>query len=100
MGEYAEMEIERQMREMAGLPDDDDRDPAPARTAFADLDLQAFARDMGLRLSAPSPHHLQIRQDGKVFAEWWPSKGTTRMDGANGPKCRSVAALIRWLKSV
>lgn len=98
MGEYAEMEMERQMREFA--EEQMGKDHALARTAFADKDLQAFARDMGLRLSAPSPHHLQIRQDGKVFAEWWPSKGTTRMDGRNGPRCRDVAALIRWLKSV
>lgn len=72
---------------------------APARVAFADPALQEFAKDAGLKLSAPSPHHLQVRQDGAVFAEWWPSKGTTRMDGKPGPRCRTVAEFIDWLQS-
>lgn len=100
MGEYAEMYMEQQMREAA----DDaireaEKNAAPARTVFTDETLQAFAKEAGLRLSAPSPHHLQVRQDGALFAEWWPGKGTTRADGKRGPRCRTVADFIEWLKS-
>ncbi|HRS17740.1 MAG TPA: hypothetical protein P5234_16000 [Thermoanaerobaculaceae bacterium] len=97
MGEYAEAEIEREMLEAAGL--DERRDPAPARTAFADRDLQEFARQAGLRVSAPSPHHLQVRKGGEVVAEWWPGRGTTRAGGRRGRRCREVADFIRWIKS-
>jgi hypothetical protein len=53
---------------------------------------------MGLEVRNPSPHHVQVMQDGKVLAEWWPSKGTTMMDGKRGPRCRTGEDLIAWLK--
>ena len=54
---------------------------------------------MGLDVRNPSPHHVQLMQDGKVFADWWPSKGTTMMDGQRGPRCRTGEDLIAWLKT-
>lgn len=101
MGEYAKLYMEQQMLEAAAekMRRFQREVDAPARVAFADPELQEFAKDAGLKLSAPSPHHLQVRQDGAVFAEWWPSKGTTRMDGKPGPRCRTVAEFIDWLQS-
>lgn len=86
MGEYAEMEIERQMREYA--EEQMGKDPAPARTAFANKDLQAFARDMGLRLSAPSPHHLQVGLEDteNTINREASERGWVIWDG-NAPRC-------------
>lgn len=52
-----------------------------------------------------SDHHYQISdhttQDKPViFAEWWPSKGTTRADGKNGPKCHTAEQLLVWLRDL
>lgn len=34
--------------------------------------------DMGLRVTRPSPHHVQFRsaETNRMEADWWPSKGT------------------------
>jgi hypothetical protein len=44
--------------------------------------------------------HVQLREDGKAFADWWPSKGTTMKDGKRGPVCATGEDLIAWLRSV
>lgn len=44
--------------------------------------------------------HIQFIQDGKVLADWWPSKGTTMMDGRRGPICATGEDVVAWLKSV
>jgi hypothetical protein len=44
--------------------------------------------------------HVQLREGGKVFADWWPSKGTTIKDGKRGPVCADGEDLIAWLRSV
>lgn len=48
-----------------------------------------------LSIRTPSPHQVQVMQDGKVLADWWPGKGTTMMDGKRGPKCKTAAQVIR-----
>ena len=59
-----------------------------------------YASDSKLVILTPSEHHLQLRQDGKVFAEWWPSKGTTMTEGRRGRRCRTVAEFIDWLNTI
>lgn len=59
----------------------------------------AELNDWEVEVRRPSVHHVQLRQDGKVFADWWPSKGTTMRDGKRGPKCKDSAALMAWLKT-
>ncbi len=59
------------------------------------------AADMGLHvLRHNQGAHVQFVQDGKVLAEWWPSKGTTMTDGKHGPRCGTGEAVIAWLKGV
>ena len=55
---------------------------------------------MGLELREPSPHHLQVTRGGKVFAEWWPSRGTTMHAHQRGPRCADSSAFVRWLRSL
>ena len=68
--------------------------------SMVDPDLSVFAVDRGLTVHIPSPHHVQLREDGKVFVDWWPGKGTTMLAGIRGPACKTSAALIEWLKSL
>jgi len=58
------------------------------------------AADMGLDIRRPSDHQVQFKQDGKVIADWWPSKGTTIMDGKRGPWCRTGEDVIAWLRLI
>ena len=53
-----------------------------------------------LTIRTPSPHQVQVMQDGKVLADWWPSKGTTMMDGRKGPKLLSAERVAEWLREV
>ena len=56
--------------------------------------------ERGFTVRTPSPHQVQVMQDGAVFADWWPSKGTTMVDGVRGPKCKTPAEVERWLVSL
>jgi hypothetical protein len=60
---------------------------------------ETAAADMGLTIRRPSDQHVQFMQDGKVLADWWPSKGTTMMDGKRGPRCRIGESVVAWLKT-
>lgn len=71
--------------------------PTPAGLAKA---IHAAMPGQGLAVRQPSPHHFQVMRGSKVFAEWWPSRGTTRAAGQPGPKCRDVARLVAWLRSL
>ena len=53
--------------------------------------------DRGFTVRTPSPHQVQVMQDGAVFADWWPGKGTTMCDGVRGPKCLKVAEVVAWI---
>ena len=55
---------------------------------------------LGLQVRRPKDNHVQFMQDGKVLAEWWPSKGTTMMDGKRGPVCATGEDVVAWLKHV
>ena len=110
MGTYADELVEREIRETGDrimrehVRADELHGARRSRVEGFDLatarELLAFADEAGLVASRPSAHHVQLRQDGKVFAEWWPSKGTTLSDGKRGPVCRTVAELIDWLKGL
>jgi nitrous oxide reductase accessory protein NosL len=54
---------------------------------------------LGLQVRRPKDNHVQFMQDGKVLAEWWPSKGTTMMDGKRGPMCTTGEDVVAWLKN-
>jgi hypothetical protein len=68
------------------------------------LDLRALIAfavepDDPLLITTPSDNHVQVRTNGgKVFAEWWPTSGTTMMNGKRGPVCRSAKDVVKWLK--
>ena len=53
---------------------------------------------LGLQVRRPKENHVQFMQDGKVLAEWWPTKGTTMMDGQSGPACGTGEDVVAWLK--
>lgn len=55
---------------------------------------------LGLQVRRPIPNHVQFLQDGKVFAEWWPSKGTTRTPDGRGPICATGEDVLAWLKTM
>lgn len=73
---------------------------APTPSLAPPRSWEEQAADMGLTLRRPIENHVQFMQDGKVHAEWWPSKGTTLMDGKRGLWCRTGDDVIAWLKSV
>jgi hypothetical protein len=124
MGTYADELIEREIREggerimreelrkadlhrasgMAGGPADPNATGRTLVRTHEALDLRALINfcqepDDPLTVHMPSPHHVQVRTaDGKVFAEWWPSKGTTMMDQQRGPRCRTAEDVVAWLR--
>ena len=53
---------------------------------------------LGLQVRRPKENHVQFMQDGKGLAEWWPTKGTTMMDGQRGPACATGEDVVAWLK--
>ncbi len=64
-------------------------------------DWERYAReDMDLQILRPSAHHVQFRMDGKVLADWWPSKGTTMINGQRGPLCETGEEVLAWLKTL
>lgn len=62
-------------------------------------DLAALLKplDRGFTVRKSSAHHVQVLQDGAIFADWWPGKGTTMSDGVRGPKCKTAEAVVAWL---
>lgn len=71
------------------------------------VDLGALAKAIhaalgsrGLAVRQPSPHCIQVMQGRKVFAEWWPSKGTTMHAQKRGPVCRDASSVVRWLRTL
>lgn len=92
---------------LAAVPRDGNHESKTLRAAHAAGDArpwreEATSVDDGLGLELMEHNggaHVQLRQDGKVFAEWWPSSGRTQMDGKRGPICRTGEDLITWLKN-
>lgn len=77
----------------------------PAPTSEADPGelakaINAGLGSRGLAVRKPSPHCLQVMQGHKVFAEWWPSRGTTRANNQRGPKCYGYDDVVRWLRTL
>ena len=124
MGTYADLEIEREQREYGqrmmaeSLREHDLHQARPPRNVRAivrggptdallpsltaivwhDGTLVAFAESRACTVRTPSPHHVQLMNDGSVVAEWWPSKGTTVMNQKRGPVCRTAAEFVAWVK--
>ncbi len=74
-----------------------------ARLAAAGANDQRWRSEvmrMGFDLREPTPHLIQAMRGGKVFAEWWPSKGTTMHAQKRGPRCADAAAFLRWLRTL
>lgn len=93
----------QQSREMAAETQEAERAP----TVTPGIDPGALARAIhaalgsrGLSVRKPSQHHVQIMSGRKVFAEWWPSRGTTRANGQAGPRCRDEVRLVAWLRTL
>lgn len=55
---------------------------------------------LGLQVRRPIPNHVQFLQDGKIIAEWWPSKGSTRTTEGRGPICATGEDVLAWLKTM
>jgi len=71
------------------------------RSLLPSIDPSITAGELpSLIVRTPSAHQIQVMQDGKVFADWWPSKGTTMADGVRGPKCKTAAEVVAWMKTV
>lgn len=73
------------------------------RRSAAKVDDQAWRSEvmrMGLEIREPSPYSVQAMRGNKVFAEWWPSKGTTMHQQKRGPRCIDSAALVRWISTL
>lgn len=50
-----------------------------------------------------SEWHIQIKEEGVLFADWWPSSGKIRAmtsRGVQDNKCFSVDSLMIWLKAL
>lgn len=62
--------------------------------------IHAALGSRGLAIRQPSPHCIQVMQGRKVFAEWWPGKGTTMHRQARGPRCADSGAFVRWLRTL
>ena len=95
MGEYAEQYMHQQMREYAA----EQAAEQAAQHEHESLNaLKDFAHIHDMTVTRPSQYHVQVREDGKVVAEWWPSKGTTMAGGRRGPRCRTEGDVVAWMK--
>lgn len=73
------------------------------RRARAKVDEQAWRSEvvrMGLTIREPTPHCVQVMRGGKVFAQWWPGKGSTMHAYRRGLRCMDSAAFVRWLRTL
>lgn len=68
-----------------------------ADTAWLDP-VREFCADHDLTLQVRGDNHIQIREDGAVILEWWPSTGTTMCDCRRGPACATPQTLVELLK--
>jgi hypothetical protein len=109
MGEHADDYMRQQMREQAAQRSREATDGGRHLKAHADallshlpsIDPSVVVGEMpSLTVRMPSAHQIQVMQDGKVFADWWPSKGTTMADGVRGPRCKNAAQVVAWLKDL
>lgn len=95
MGEYADMEIERQQQAFADKARaDHDKEVRRAREATA---ARLALRKMGLKLVQKTAFHFHITKAGKVIAQWWPTRGQTMLGQVKGPRCSTASALVKWL---
>lgn len=62
--------------------------------------LKILDEDFDAQLREPTPYCNQIIIDGKVFAEWWPKKGTTMYKGIRGKICSDYEEFLEWLKTL
>lgn len=63
--------------------------------------LMCLGDDMTIRRC--SEWHIQIKENGVVFVDWWPSSGKARAVtccGVRDDKHLSVESLIDWLKTL
>lgn len=88
---------------VGGGPSDGNHEGKPQRAVHVASNARPWREevvDLGLEIvEYNAGAHVQLRQDGKVFAEWWPGKGTTMMDGKRGPKCATGEDVVAWLKN-
>lgn len=95
MGEYADIEIERQIRETGDRmvreaeAEDRQREIQRARTS-----LQAI----GMKLIQKTVWHYQVLHRGRVVAQWWPVRGKTMIGQAKGPRCLDSKALVDLMR--
>lgn len=98
MGEYADMEIERQMQSFA------DKAMAESDRIFEVKKARKLVQALGLDLVQKTAHHYHVtraRPHGKpeVIAQWWPTRGQTMLNQTKGPRCKGAADLAAWLKT-
>jgi hypothetical protein len=99
--------VDRDVRGMSGGPSTGDTPGRTLRRVVAASDARPWEEEstdpvngLGLQIRRPVLNHVQFMKDGAVFAEWWPSSGTTRMDGRRGPHCAAGEDVVAWLKRV
>lgn len=97
-----EIQLEAEQRAYARRHEAELARKIDARSLLAQLAAEVRRLPGGLSVRQPAAYHLQVMRGGRVFADWWPSKGTTRAARAvaAGPKCHDVAALVRWLREL
>ncbi len=109
MGKHADEYMRQQMREQADQRMRESTDAGRCTEGHADalrsllpsIDPSIVAGEKpSLTVRVPSAHQVQVMQDGKVFADWWPGKGTTMADGVRGPKCKNAAQIVAWLRDL
>lgn len=96
MGEYADMEIERQQQAFA------DREIAKHEVEIRRVKevraAQTALQKFGLHLVQKTAFHFHITKAGKVIAQWWPTRGQTMLGQEKGPTCKTAAELETWLR--
>lgn len=108
MGQHADDYMRQQMREHAAEKMRESNDERFLRghadallSHLPSIDPSVVVGEMpSLTVRTPSAHQIQVMQDGKVFADWWPGKGTTMADGKRGPKCKNAAQVVAWLRDL
>lgn len=104
MGEYADLEIEREQDvEGRRLMHEHEKQSRADRLAAAVAALEETAQALaGLDfvIARVSEFHFHIKRGRKVAAQWWPSTGSTMLGNSKGPRCNTGPQLVRWLKRV
>lgn len=97
MGEYADLETERQQRAFA---DECQRDHEAEQQRIAEIKRsRSGLQAIGMSLVQKTVHHFHVVYRGRVVAQWWPARGKTMIGTEKGPRCQGAKELVAMARA-